>query len=258
MADGIKNYPPSELKLQRLREQGVFPRSAVALAAAVVLGTFVAFHLSSRLLSPALKDFAIRSFNGSVGANELVIEAWSVTFLAIVCCLLPMLSITLLLGLLQSRFFFRFSQASIDLSRISQGLSNLGISVSAILSLLLLSSMAMIYFYIAYSLLMESAQEFFQQLLMQGHNSGVLGLPKRVGGSLSRLQELIDSGFGLFNQLWLISLFFCLILGLSCYLVRWFVFRREQMMSRSELEAEFREQEASPEMSESLRERQLN
>ncbi len=72
MSDESKPYPASELKLERLRAEGVIPYSIEVDTAAVLLGFFIAVLLLTGFSAGLLAEFSTAAF--SYSANEEIAQ----------------------------------------------------------------------------------------------------------------------------------------------------------------------------------------
>jgi flagellar biosynthesis protein FlhB len=209
-----KVFPASESKLAQLRQKGIFPRSNYTqrMIRAVV---FVVVIFTVLPVAFSIEDF--KSFfeqNGSQSFQNIFS-----LFTRLNLVLLFSLSISFFLGLFQTRFFFSPAVAKVDFSRFK-------FIDSATFK-------SMFYHLAGVSILVCAMSVTFYNNLAQYF------VPPKTS---------IDQAFFKAEEiLWDVSLVYLAYLiafGLSSYLINWLMFKKQQMMTREELEAEHREQQA--------------
>lgn len=253
MSDDLKSFPASEQKLSRLRSEGIFPFSKMVFACSVLLALSLSLLVIPSIFSKDLINFAKMAFSADVNFTKILSEGFSVfssTFFFISVFFIGSLA---LFGLLQSRFYFNLSLIKFDLGRFFSQIFSLRISISSIFSFIILVVATISVVVFSYSLLVGGHDELIVQVSkkVKTSNSYLSFLTNKKELALSHLSSLFSS----FNPLLLICVFFSLVLGLSCYFFRYITFKRDHMMTRSELESEFKEQELSYELKEQMSER---
>ncbi len=264
MSEESKPYPASELKLERLRDDGVVPYSQEVESAAIVLGLFAVVLLFGSLLCSKLMEFATEAFAFhadeayflSAQFKESSLAAASSTaetlVFALGLVLLPLFLAVFVLGLLQTRFLFvpaalRFRLSSLfSLGELSPAQLFPRFSRSLVSASLFVLSLVLSFILLRY---------FFTEIADSGYAS-------------LRFRSNIKSSFAGGDKLPLLAFvesmtyfaggalaFFSVMLGVGAYFVRVLGFKRIHRMSRAELEAEYREMETSPELRSAQRER---
>lgn len=253
MADETKSFPPSELKLDRLRRQGLFPLSREVLSFAVVLGVLLGFTICGSLIVPALLDAAsaalgaegdpasVEGVRSAVAAAKRLFAAGAATLV------LPVALGVLLAGLVQSKFLVAPGLASPSFSRLFQLDSLLpaayrGHALRASARLLLTAAWlaaagVLIHKAIGDSKVAESSPQVISQLF-ERTDAHAEGQP------LSR--AVARAGSELY-QGWFAAAAFSFFAAVISYILLLIRFRDQHRMTRAEVEAEYREMEPAPE-----------
>ncbi len=255
MSDEAKRFPATELKLERLRSEGIVPQSKEVLLFAAFIGVGMGVSIALAVCLPDFELFAAELVRKrSVASPDLpklferVQMFLAVGVLAICGC--TALAVALF-GLLQTRFLIVVKQAVPSLGRMAPsfsfapvaGLKRAGRSILLIAVVLLFLS-------------------WFLTQLFYDYNQQVVGSLSALGLSDDISRVALEKAFEtplLFVTSWarffFMSLLFMLFfLGLGCYLIDYFSFHRAQRMTRSELEEEYREMETSGDFDASRRE----
>ena len=228
-----KTFPASQTKLAELRTKGIFPRSVVFqrsirfLTLVILLFAF----LSSPFSEKDLKIF----FQNPEIAPSITLFIKIFTKYASIAILL--LTLPLLIGLFQSKFYFSPSLAQPSFSRFK--LINPFREVSFV-------SLHLIYFFI---LFLCAGLYFYSQLK----------IPCLPFEAKATYLEQINKSFIDFKNTQSKMAFrlsgMLLLCGLISLFTSWWFFKKEHMMSREELEAEQREQQVSSQYRQVMRDR---
>ncbi len=280
MAEEMKRFPPTALKLERLRSSGTVPYSKAVMCFAVVLGALVGAIVSLPVAAASIAALARDAWSASSGSEWLrnepaskalalsaaqISRALAKTVLSFV---VPFFAIVLLLGALQTKFLFSFALFQPGMARffksggwiwdgarkrlLAAGAGAVVVAVWAAASCVLL-----------YTVLPAKmpAAGVGRSVMLDGGNAPGNGV---VSTALSdntefltalSLSARLDWAKGLFMSVWQTALFFSLFAGVCGYVAVWLAFRQEHRMSRAELEAEYRETDQAPEMKSAHRER---
>lgn len=245
-----KQYPASDLKLQRLREAGTFPRSADVAS----LGCLTGFGLAILLLwrdGAGFIHYFSQAFSTAAAPGEIAWGALAQLRRASALVLGVVAAVVILFGLFQSRFLFRLGLFRLDFSRIFSLAANLleplprGIALGV---LALIKSAAWITVAV---LLLIYTLSAVARLFTDGPGGGGVSLEATVAHGASELLQGAQQVFWA-NFLGALAFLFFLAILSRFLVVLWF--RHAHRMTRSELEAEFRETEISPEFKASRRE----
>jgi flagellar biosynthetic protein FlhB len=270
MSSETKPFPPSELKLERLRREGAVPFSRDVLTIGTILGVIVGFWILSINGASSFYRYSIEIFSQGIGSEPLDMEQFKSGLkemlrvavehgmMLLVSFVVPVLTFVLLLGLLQTKFLISFETLKPDVTRFfsignlapmaiaRQALKGCVLAIKAIawvfVSLLLLR-------YVLQNLVASPYFESGSALEFAGNG---MELTEMVGKAFE--QRIIEGGDAL-REILFFSLGFAFMLGLASFFARVFQFQREHRMSRAEVEDEYREMEAAPEFKTALRER---
>lgn len=221
-----RNFPPSEYKLERLRQSGVFARSRFFAESGKVLGVLLGVIVVVGIGKSRIQQFAIGSW--SVGeTNGKFLDSILQTFGAII---IPFFVVSaffvLLAGFSQSGFLFTFRLFDFDLGRLFSGFSKQTSGfwarfLGGIVGVLHLFAM----FAIAY-------------LLLKFIPETALLLNQEIESSWNEVLSISSAKWH--RAIFVVSIF----LFVTIVLARLFsvaLFRKRQAMSRAEVEAENRE-----------------
>ncbi len=206
-----RNFPASEIKLTALREKGIFPRSVY------LQKTFRFFALLVSLYFILPKLFILADYKEFFSKPESVsIESVTKFYVSLILFPLLALLVSFLMGLFQTRFFFSPSLSAFDFARL-KFFNFRTLNLTNIFAHFLLVA--------AFTLVVSYA--FYESLL-----------------DLLVITVSFDKIKAIFLSQNLEYLVFFIILGLFSYLLNWLYFRKSQMMTREEVEAEHREQQS--------------
>ena len=261
MSDGEKRYQPSDLKLERLRRDGVMPFSMDVLTFAAILGFFIGCaalfnSLSSEIIARCRDAWEAGGFaaESAVSTGAGIVTALRGVLFLTSAVLLPVFILVLLSGTLQTRFFFGFSalrpqwSALFQLHRLSLAEMGrrFGLAILSLCKVSLWLGLAVLAFL---SLFLPI---FPEGLPASRRASGVIsqqvtGSSPAFAGELVRYKEqlvvLAAAALG--------AAFF---IGVLSRIASVLYFQYQHRMSRAELEAEYRESEPAPEVRDAQRE----
>ena len=217
-------YPPSDVKLAKLRLAGIVPRSRDVQAFAVCLGAMIGCWLSGRYLLEALPA-RFHVPEGGFDSSELwmllpTLVKGSALFIV------PLFVVVAIVGGLQTRFLFQLELFQFSIGRMFRLWNNL-ISNSKQRLVLSVLSMAKV---LGWSWLCVT----LGSVLLPGLLSQWDDLPSAWTGGMREVRIVLFATLG--------YLFFFAVLSRVVVVL---VFRQTHRMSRSELEAEYRETEPS-------------
>ena len=238
-----KDFPPTELRIQRLRDEGIVPFSSemsslfvvLAIVLLVSLGRYYLLSVPGGVEKFATSYFAWDANGKSIGFGEV-----SVIFACILFLSLGVLAFVLLGGLLQNRFLWATSALGKSLSLVSFSKffgirSRIGVTI-------LRSLLALALFVVAIALIRSIVTDYFgayQQIVSNG------SLKADVSRLLSlQLLSFVDY---LIKALWGSVAILAAIAVVSRVIVVQ-SFRLQYSMTREEIEAEQRETEPSTEV----------
>jgi flagellar biosynthesis protein FlhB len=251
----VKNFPPSEQKLRQLRHKGILPKSPAVLSLGALLGLTFGFRSARQYEWPALaekcwKGNCLQSPNGDLLPLSSFFHETGTLLLTV---LFPVLIMVLLLGLFQTRFLFSIALLRFDLSRMAGGLSvfrDMGRRcLDACATVVVFAAWAAICYLFAVHLLSQTEAMAAARAAVPGsadHAAFLTAVREDVGKSITEYESAF---WGMLYA----TLGFSAALACLSYFSVLFRFRNEHSMSRAEVEAEAREQEASPEMREAQR-----
>lgn len=263
-----KNFPASELKLQKLRTQGQVPFSRDMMTFAVLLGLFIALWVVVALSVDDLVTFTQSTFspaatsgNGESLSSSLLVErvgeGFQILLKAIVMPLLALIFLVLLLGgLLQTRFLFHPGLMRLDFSRLFNFPAiDLGsfirkaflgcVQVVKVFAWMLVSYFILRYVFskmFSSSSLLEDV-EIFVQTTEEATRLPSDVLAFLVGEAKNELLRFFSYALG-----------FSMFVAIVSRFVSVLIFHRTHRMTRTEVEAEYREMESSPEFRNAQRE----
>ena len=283
MSTEAREYPPSEQKLAKLRGAGVFPRTRELFLLSALAGLSFALWRFGAVQGDGLLALFEEQFrrgdlaslgreSGEIWARgqlDLVLR-WIVRLLWLP--LLAVLMLTLVVGLFQSRFLLLSTFLRFDFGRVVSGLTGWGshfgdrfkralsaaAQMVAVLALCYLCSLSLVAAFVGGNTLPQGAASGGNQLLpsdipfdgqiTKGDTKSIakgIAVQTRML-SLARRQILAAKAH--FMSILFSLVGFAALLAIVCRFASVLAFRREHGMSKSELQAELRESEASPEM----------
>jgi flagellar biosynthesis protein FlhB len=255
MADDAKRFPATELKLERLRSDGIVVQSREVLLFAAVVGVGIGISTLITLWHPDFIGYAKSSFSDpssdTAGLSKLFEQAkYFLAFGVLLFCGLVSLAV-FVLGLLQTRFLVVFKQLVPDFGRILPSLPFAPIAgmKRVIRSTILLAVVLVFFIWYLKQLFLDYNQEVVRTLSALDLDAGY-----SRAAIVQALQAPLD-----FLRSWAHFFFMCMsfmlfFLAIGCYLLDYFSFRRAQRMTRSELEEEYREMETPGDFDSSRRE----
>ena len=232
-------YPASETKLRKLREQGVMPYSRDWQAIGLALSMLATFFVSSYALDKVRNLF--ETFAKASGLGGAEIEVFEIIAVASGGVLAIYVTILLFFGLMQTRGWF--SCALICKWPSGELISGAGTRIAAwffelFKTLLLLGSMGVVIYY------------FYKPFF-----SGESSLEGKLSADLL-LSEALDYWRGNLFLFILCIVSIVAIVGILSWRIGIIMFRQRHKMTRTELEAEYRESELSPEVKQTILDRQ--
>lgn len=270
MFEGSKSFPPSDLKLERLRKEGVVPFSLelqnAALIAALVAGGWLFYASAWNWFGIA--DF-VREYLSSDGAkaDELVLRAQGLFFELSAVVLFPLLLAVVLVGLCQTRFLIVSRPFKIGFSwmlKLSNPLSGTFVRLIARLMELLKCScwvlICSLCLFWCFGLLFDrtgsetaaaeksNGSAVFMELVLSGNLKAAKSAETKGPGPAFGLGQLERDIFRarLKETFWpflVAALAYAAILGVLSRIWCVLKFQREHSMTREEIEAEQREVE---------------
>ena len=288
MTSELREFPPSEIKLERLRKSGVVPFSSDVTAFAVILGLFLGLTACFKIGAGRLLSLT-KTFFSSAAAGELTgtsadpqavqrlsAAVWELNLLMLALvgaiCVLVLLS-----GLLQTGFLITGQPLSINFARLLQGRVNilqgsLGRLVSCSCSILQLICWGGLFYLLFSYLLLEALPKIYgvDASMLNNDSASASGDPASASGLLQaaegdvlfspvyfphwskELNRLASGGVSVFHDalwvFWSSVLVFSFLMALLSRLMVVLSFRSQQRMTRNEVEAEYRELEQRPEI----------
>ena len=218
MTNDLKQFPASDLKLEKLRKQGVVPFSLDLLSAAVLFGFFIGAAIFFNFYQVEFLQETEKVFESASFSVDLF---WKMLFVSLACFLIPIASLVILVGLYQTRFLVTFNALKPSFSGSRDKLSSR--SLKSIL--MLIKTLA--WLILAYLVL----RYFFSRL--------------EVGDTINEGLLWAEHLLAVFL---ICIVLFALFLGIASRFFTVLSYQREHRMSRAEVEAELRETESSPEV----------
>ncbi len=255
MADSEKRFPPSEIKLRRLRGEGIFPRTALAATFGAAAGGSAAFVAAVSKYGESSRTFFAESAAGKVGGSLgrfLSLFSGGALLIAGIIAAAVLLS-----QLVQTRFYLNF--ASMFPRRAAS------VSTSARLRSLAGSLVCCVMvFLLAWWFLVDAAsyyRETFLPLVFERKFRGAapINLSEMKNNLESALRlllaveiELFRARIGMLAETLIGVLLFAAIIARVIVGIR---FQQEHGMTREELEVELKEGEVSQQLREAQRSR---
>lgn len=236
MSSEHKPYPASELKLERLRREGVIPVSLEFAFFALLLGAALGGYVLVQGLSSTLEEFATSSFSHKAEPTDVsarVREGMLVLAKCGVYFFVPLLFVFLVVSGLQTKFLFSFAALRVRFGRLfsfdqlsfgGMWLRCAGTFLRLCVGVLWIAFCGAVFWF----LIIPQLNEFF--MYSPGGGKKVLSLVSEV------------TRFGL--PLVISALAFAGVIGGFALLLMRYRFFSEHRMSRAEVEKEHRETEA--------------
>lgn len=225
-----KAFPPTELKLRKLRRQGIVAVSEYVLSASIVCGFLLAQFIFADDIWSLLIDFSRERFQAEQG-NAASFKDFAILLITLLGMLLGFCTaLVLLVGALQTKFFFS-STAFFSRMRVPFGMPQWSGS-RPLMPLLALLAWSLV-FGIAFAGLIETISP-----------NGVF-----LRGDIP--YALVN---GAFQTMFVAIAGFMVVLALISWFGTYFSFLREHRMTKSEMIAEIKEEEMKPEMKAKVRE----
>ncbi len=252
MSSELKNYPPSEYKLKKLRDQGVMPRSRELMLFAAISGLFCGLVLLRSTATAAMFSELSASWRGdSLPAKEAFFAAAKIFFAFSWYILIPIGAVVLLIGTYQTGFLFAGNLVRFDLGRVFRFGETLRLrGAGALWALLRAAAWTAVTVLILRRILEWTAApepirpgvplSVFSWL---GKDSG-----KTTENFLQSASAVIQEGESRLFGVGLTVLGFSFFLGVISRFAAVMAFRNEHGMSRAEIEAENRELESPPDI----------
>lgn len=241
---GTKQYPPSDTKLEKLRRSGVIPQSRFVDMAGILSGLLIGVVAFRSVGLVEVRGFARESWSQSGLSAELAQNFFSVLGKSAGVFLFVYVAIRIVGGIISTRGLFTFGAVGFNPGRMFAWRQNIVSQKFSFFSILLYIAVLTAWGVLSWLLGFYFFREF--------SDSGNLNLPgvgsaTEAGGMLTFVLENIIG--------WVLGA--AVILGLAAAAIGYFVasleFRKSHAMTRSELEAEYRETEVSPQMRQARR-----
>ena len=229
MSSGEKRFPPSELKLERLRSSGIVPRCPHVITAGVVIALPLVLSSSLEIFLPDITDLSTKAFSSDTFVRADLLNFFWLLFYSSVVAIGVVAAVVLLVGGIQNRFLFAWSALSVDFTRLFS--LGGGSARNRLFSLLGKVTLVVIWVFVATVVLRYCLGAQRLQVLEFAEQS--------VTDALSGVKNTF---FVLAGSLILVSFFVAIV---SRILAVW-SFRKDHFMTRQELEAEYREAEGNP------------
>lgn len=257
MSGDSRSFPPSELKLKRLREEGIIPLTSDVLSFAAILGLALSFSLllpffaefealARRILPAACRLRAGPTFFKELLFDEtrdlglFLLRAGAGSILVIAGCVV-------FFGLLQTRFFFLLSAIYPRLSRLHASsffrgrMERLVSAFCSLLKLILIFSAASFVLYGYFGALEEWSVSYLDGAKQQQVLESVFGAKTDLAPALK--QVLLSYGRPPLAQSLRLLVVLSFIVAIVSRVLAGYLFWHGQHMTRGEIEAEYREAE---------------
>jgi len=251
MSDSSQSFPPSDIKLAKLRQVGALPFSANVMHLSIFLGAFIAVWFVRRFYGFSFIDSVKEQFFflGRTSKDDLVdqlIAAAGLIGVSLVVFIVPVLLAVFIAGGIQTRFLFSSRALSVDFGRVFSFFGNIAASWRAGI---IVAGSALILIASWFSVVSLLVYYIFSDIVTSVTIQGALAVP--FAGADIRRMVILE----LLGQLWeLFAVFFVVFLAYGLFVAipsRFLVllrFHRMHRMSRAEVEAELREYEVAPEL----------
>ena len=251
MASDLKQFEPSELKLERLRREGVVSTSLDLITFAAIVGLFIGFSICIAQEGTAFRSLASSSFSevdlvkdDFRGLKNLFTEGSMLIFRCLAWILGTVLVGVLLTGLIQTRFLITAAQIRLDFSRLF--LSGGGL-VSGFFRRLVGGSLVALKLLAWIVVALLIVYYIYSDELPSTKLDGLSLSFAQVEGVNKVISSELEHGRVVLHRAWLTALAFSFFVGIGSYFIGLIMFRRRHRMTRAEVEAEYREMETSPE-----------
>lgn len=269
-------FPPSDQKLAKLRSAGIFARTPELFLLAVTAALLVAVLSFDRSGAHGTRAFFEDQFRkgeltsggreaAELWGNENLRELLLVVGRLLTMPLLATVLLVLLAGLFQSRFLLLSPR--FEPGRIFRGLAGWGgqlrprarsalirlAQLLAIVALGYLASLSLIAVLTGPSEVLVPAKIPFDPQLVSGDTRAIAKGIAVQSEVLRVAREQLAAATEQFTGTLVILVAFTALLAVVCRFASVLAFRREQGMSREELQTELRESEPSPEMRSAVR-----
>lgn len=237
MSSGEKQFPASDLKLQRLREQGIFPRSKDVTTSAIVIGIGLSWVLFAwyRLLGFSRDAFQAKFLNLSSFVGTLSDFAFPV----IEC----VSGVALLFWLVQTGFFFRPRKFRHDEPFFGRRL--FGVAIASLVKAFLCAGVMSLLFWPELRALGGEKRVAAEKAVLSAASLSFdecsLSSAQPVCPVSKALKGRVLSSLGLFTGVAGAAIILSFLLGILSRFMAGLSFERAHRMSRGELEAEARE-----------------
>ena len=253
-----QTFPPTELKLDKLRKSGIVPFSNDVTSFAVILGSGLGLLLAYSIYRQPLQEWIKTAWTLGPNESQAVLAAQAYVLLKLItglaaCFLFPVLTLVFVLGGLQTRFLFAPGLLGPDLGRFFRSPNALWqgsggrfaqafFSTVKVLCWLLVA--ALLFNYLWNEALAPSSS------IAPNAASVQAGMPGSDTGHVLRelqVESKVRAASSALRPFWttaLILSFFIAVLSRYIAVLR---FREAHRMSRAEYEEELRETEPSPE-----------
>lgn len=255
----IKRFPPSDAKLERLRHEGIVPFSFLLQSGALILAFLLWIYLFFLKARPDLLNAWQESFvQAGRAAPEAMLKNWSNVVVSELEMFFAVLVVfTLVVGMYQTRALFLLSAFGCDFGRFFRRwkmyLSSFALQrilpAVILVGIIAVLAFCILTFFLA-SLSRDAAimQERLLPFTAQTRNSSLstlLTFQQEVYDQFRRLLvQILQLVTERFEILILLVGLFSLIVGILGRINAVLSFRHEQQMTRSEVEAEQREEES--------------
>ena len=262
MADPEKRFAPTETKIRRLRAAGVFPNSLLVTSFAAVAGGSLAFILIANRSGEVIRGLFVKTFSAGRSPNpQLEVSEFFSTFVSLGTTIIaPIAVLVLLIGLLQNRFYFGFSNL-FQPGRIRNSRPDLRRRLQYFIGNL---SCAAAVCFVAWWFIVDASRYFtetFLPLIIERKFRGAapMSFAEMKSNFEAALRLLLAVEIELFRaRLGILIetlLAFMLVSGVIARVAAGIVFQREHGMTREELEGELREGEVSHQLRSAQRSR---
>ena len=234
----MKQYPPSQEKLRKLREQGEFPFSTDVttgiLIFIIALGILALYQFKTDIIEAFSQLFEYPNLeNNSLNYSR---EYFYKTNILPIAILIPLCVACLIAGLTQSRFLFSSKTIFQGFNFSFRRLANL-LSIKAWLTHGIIGVKWATCIVIGVTALVESSN--FKKLFL---------LKEPIFSSVDSLSVISKYGFNIMGTIFGWLTVFAVICAAGSWFVNVLRFRGRHYMTRDEIEAEYRETELSPEV----------
>lgn len=264
----LKQYPPSELKLERLRKAGVVPFSTELMITGVLLGLFLAVSLLHSMCETDLLDITVRNFSASIDGTpnkrrpyHEILRAAGLLGRGTAIILISLSGVVLLFGAVQTRFLLNPPKLSVNIGQTFRWRFDVFADIGRRLSRTIANLLVFAAWLALAALIIREVYFLPEHMPSWIAHRDFANVAGRADGLQSAQPSSYDlKGIDLQNQvvrnelagafsllifklrgIWWSILLFAFFVGILARFLTVLGFRREHSMSRAELEAEFRE-----------------